>query len=150
MFMRHADFQGYCSGKRNSSMRQRGIRACSAKGQFLQNAAVFSWGRLDHHRVRQINFTESAKRKKADRINLMPMAFFRERGFSGTRSNLRARFSGEPPSLSEIRSFLKATFWAQGSHSEPKSLSKEMDSTARAKRPLLASRHRQKRSADLL
>jgi len=61
------------------------------------------------------------------------MAFFRERGFSGTRSNLWARFSGEPPSLSEIRSFLKATFWAQGSHSEPKSLSKEIDSTARAK-----------------
>jgi hypothetical protein len=61
------------------------------------------------------------------------MAFFRERGFSGTRSNLWARFSGEPPSLSEIRSFLKATFWAQGSHSEPKSLSKEIDSTVRAK-----------------
>ena len=64
------------------------------------------------------------------------MAFFRERGFSGTRSNLRARFSGEPPSLSEIRSFLKATFWAQGSHSEPKSLSKEIDSIARAKKGL--------------
>ena len=63
----------------------------------------------------------------------MPMAFFRERGFSGTRSNLWARFSGEPPSLSEIRSFLKATFWAQGSHSEPKSLSKQIDSTVRAK-----------------
>ena len=63
----------------------------------------------------------------------MPMAFFRERGFSGTRTNLWARFSGEPPSLSEIRSFLKATFWAQGSHSEPKSLSKEIDSTACAK-----------------
>ena len=47
-------------------------------------------------------------RKKADRIISNPMAFFRERGFSGTRSNLRARFSGEPPSLSASYCFLRA------------------------------------------
>jgi hypothetical protein len=124
-----------------------GFPGCRVKGQFLTDVSGCEGGRrttekrcrvlvgrLDHHRIWQINFPGRRKRKKADRINLMPMAFFRERGFSGTRSNLRARFSGEPPSLSEIRSFLKATFWAQGSHSEPKSLSKEIDSTARAKK----------------
>lgn len=45
--------------------------------------------------------------------------------FLRPRSNMRARFSGEPPSLSELRGFLRATFGAQGSHSEPTSLSTE-------------------------
>ena len=53
-----------------------------------------------------------------------PMAFFKERGFSGTRSNTRARFSGEPPSLSILRSQgstlrYQGSCRAQGSRSEP-------------------------------
>lgn len=52
------------------------------------------------------------------------MAFFKERGFSGTRSNTRARLSGEPSSLCALRSqdsVLRSqdSGRAQGSHSEP-------------------------------
>jgi hypothetical protein len=39
------------------------------------------------------------------------MAFFRERGFSGTRSNMRARFSGEPPSLSITTRLSQGHVW---------------------------------------
>ena len=45
-------------------MRQWGIRGRGVKSQSLQNAAVFSWGRLDHRRVWRFNFTEQRKKKK--------------------------------------------------------------------------------------
>ena len=62
---------------------------------------------------------DTAQEKRPIGSFQIPSAFFRERGFTGTRSNVRARFSGEPPSLSARHCFLRAAFWAQGSHSEP-------------------------------
>ena len=68
-----------------------------------------------------------------------PMAFFKERGFSGTRSNTSARFSGEPSSLSycvlrAVRCVLKAAVRLKDLTPSPLSLSREEVSKGRAVR----------------
>lgn len=72
-------------------------------------------------------------RKKADRIELNPMAFFRRTRFSGTRSQWLTRFSGES-SVSLSTTAFSRQCRAPGSHSEPSSLSTETKSNHRAKR----------------
>jgi len=71
-------------------------------------------------------------RKKADRIELNPMAFFRRTRFSGSRSQWLTRFSGES-SVSLCSTAFSRQCRAPGSHSEPSSLSTETKSNHRAK-----------------
>ena len=82
------------------------------------------------HAVHQQNISA---RKKADRIEVNPMAFFRRTRFSGTRSQWLTRFSGES-SVSLSTTAFSRQCRAPGSHSEPSSLSKETESNHRAKR----------------
>lgn len=63
----------------------------------------------------------------------MPMAFFGERGFSGTRSDLWARFSGEPRLSQKYIAFSRLRFGLKDLTPNPSLSRQNMASTARAK-----------------